>query len=100
MLLGFGLVTGTPLGFEGSGKIEAYLLIAAQAAAFAIQYVIYFILQKRGGPVYLSLIGPVAAVVGVPFAVLLLGEAWPAGIFIAAVLIGAGIWLVTGTRRH
>jgi drug/metabolite transporter (DMT)-like permease len=100
MLLGFGLVTGTPLGFEGSGKIEAYLLIAAQAAAFAIQYVIYFILQKRGGPVYLSLIGSVAAVVGVPFAVLLLGEAWPAGIVTAAVLIGAGIWLVTGTRRR
>lgn len=31
-------------------------------------------LQKRGGPVYLSLPGPVAAMVGVPAAVLLLGE--------------------------
>jgi len=100
MLLGFGVVTGTPLDFPGSGTTQSYVLIAVQAAAFAILYVIYFVLQKRGGPVYLSLIGSVAAVVGVPLAVLLLGETWPSGIVVAAGLIGAGIWLVTGIRRR
>jgi drug/metabolite transporter (DMT)-like permease len=74
---------------------EPALLIAVQALAFAGQYFLFFILQKRGGPVYLSLLGSVAAVVGVPIAVLLLGEAVPEGLAAAAALIAAGIYLVS-----
>jgi drug/metabolite transporter (DMT)-like permease len=76
----------------------ATAIVAAQALAFALQYLLFFVLQKRGGPVYLSLLGSVSAVVGVPIAVLLLGEAWPAGIVPGAVLIAAGIALVSQRR--
>ena len=50
------------------------LLILAQTATFSCMYLLYFVLQKHGGPVYFSLLGSVAAVVGVPIAVFVLGE--------------------------
>jgi len=74
---------------------EAALLIGAQIATFGAQYAIFFVLQKRGGPVYISLLGAVAATVGVPVAILLLGEASPAGLTIGGLLIATGIALVT-----
>ncbi len=70
-------------------------LIAAQAAVFSLQYLLYFVLQKRGGPVYLSLLGAVGAMVGVPLAVLLLGEQVPRGLGVGATLIAIGIALMT-----
>lgn len=74
------------------------LLILAQASTFSVMYVFFFILQKIAGPVYLSLLGSVAAVVGAAIAILLLSEAPPRGFAIATVLIALGIALVT--RRH
>jgi len=74
------------------------LLILAQIVTFTLQYLVFFLLQKRGGPVYLSLLGSVGAVVGVPVAIFLLGEAPPEGILLGAVLIAAGIALVTRQR--
>ncbi len=74
------------------------LLILAQVATFSLQYLVFFLLQQRGGPVYLSLLGSVGAVVGVPVAVLLLGEAPPRGLVLGAVLIAGGIALVTRRR--
>jgi drug/metabolite transporter (DMT)-like permease len=71
------------------------LLILAQTAVFSVMYLLYFVLQKHGGPVYLSFLGSVAAVVGVPIAVLILGEAPPQGLFVGGVLIALGIVLVT-----
>ena len=71
------------------------LLILAQAATFAVMYVFFFILQRIAGPVYLSLMGSVAAVAGAAIAILLLGEAPPRGLAIAAMLIALGIFLVT-----
>ncbi|WP_439534064.1 DMT family transporter [Polymorphobacter sp.] len=78
------------------------LLVAAQIANFTVQYTLFFILQHRGGPVMLSLIGAVSAVVGVPFAILVLGEAAPSGLFISAILILAGVWLTSwgGLRQQ
>lgn len=97
LLVVFALATGTggppPWAVPG-----ATIIVAAQAVAFALQYLLFFVLQKRGGPVYLSLLGSVSAVVGVPIAVLLLDEAWPAGIVPGAVLIAAGIALVSQRR--
>ncbi|MBO1519518.1 DMT family transporter [Oceanisphaera pacifica] len=71
------------------------LLIAVQALVFAGQFLLLFILQKHGGPVMLSLLGAVGAVVGVPVAVYLQGEAPPQGLLIGALLIGTGVALVT-----
>ena len=60
------------------------------AAVVAAQYVLQFRLQALAGPVYLSQIGGVAAMVGAVIAVLALGEAMPTGFWPAAALIAAG----------
>lgn len=93
MLLAVGMLPGFSLPVPPTRG--AALLIGAQIATFAAQFAIFFILQKRGGPVYISLLGAVAATVGVPVAILLLGEAAPAGLAIGGLLIAAGITLVT-----
>ena len=76
-------------------------LTALQAAVFAGQFPMLFALQKAGGPVLLSLLGAVGAVVAVPVAVLALGERSPEGLGYAVPLIAAGVGLVArgGARR-
>ena len=71
------------------------LIILAQLAVFALQFVLLFKLQQVGGPVYLSLLGSVGAIVGVPVAVLVLGESWPQGLVAGGLLIGGGIALLS-----
>ncbi len=88
LLPGFSLIVPTD-------RVVPVLLILAQAATFSVMYVFFFILQKIAGPVYLSLLGSVAAVVGAAIAILLLGEAPPQGLAAAAVLIALGIALVS-----
>lgn len=97
LLVGFGVVGGLPVTLP-SEVPGALPIVAAQSIAFALQYLLFFVLQKRGGPVYLSLLGSVAAIIGVPIAVLLLGEAWPEGIVAGAALIAVGIALVSRHR--
>ncbi|GAA0799115.1 DMT family transporter [Psychrobacter piscatorii] len=70
-------------------------LIAVQAWVFAGQFLLLFLLQKTGGPVLLSLLGAVGAVVGVPIAIFLQGERPPEGLFLGAMLIAIGVVLVT-----
>ncbi|WP_333614178.1 DMT family transporter [Psychrobacter sp.] len=70
-------------------------LIAVQAFVFAGQFLLLFLLQKTGGPVLLSLLGSVGAVVGVPVAIFLQGERPPEGLFLGASLIALGVVLVT-----
>ncbi|MFD1009667.1 DMT family transporter [Oceanisphaera ostreae] len=94
MLLTIGLLPGFSLAIPDQ-KTLPLLLIAAQALVFAGQFLLLFILQKTGGPVMLSLLGSVGAVVGVPVAVYLQGEAPPQGLFAGALLIGIGVALVT-----
>jgi len=79
-------------------RLRAVLLIAVQAVAFAVQYRMFFIVQKYGGPVYISLLGSIGAAVGVPVAVFLLGETPPDGLAMSAVLIASGVGLVTYGR--
>lgn len=82
-------VTTTPL-----------LLICGQAIVFAVQFSLLFMLQKAGGPVLLSLLGAVGAIVAVPFAVFFLSEDPPAGLLAGSLLIAVGIALVSaGTKR-
>jgi len=84
-----------PVGTTGAGLGW----ITLQMVTFAVQYLMYFNLQRRGGPVVLSLLGSVAAVVGVPVAVVALGEPIPGSLILAAILTAAGIALVTRTKR-
>lgn len=70
-------------------------VIVVQAGLFAGQFLLLFVLQKTGGPVLLSLLGSIGAVVGVPVAIFLQGENPPAGLFLGASLIALGVALVT-----
>ena len=102
MLFIVGVVSGTlfgsPNGFSLSVptlNLTPTLIILAQITTFSVQFLLFFVLQKRGGPVYLSLLGSVGAVVGVPIAVLLLGESVPQGLAVGGSLIALGIGLLT-----
>lgn len=94
MLLGSGFLPGFSLAVS-LGNVKAHILIAVQALVFAGFYLFLFHLQKAGGPVLLSLLGSVGAVVGVPIAIFVKNEAPPGGLILSAVLIAAGVALVT-----
>lgn len=94
MLLGAGSVPGFSLAVPLDQSLP-FVLIAVQTVAFAGMSLLLFLLQKSGGPVLLSLLGSVGAVVGVPVAILLQDEAPPEGLFPSATLIVAGIVLLT-----
>lgn len=70
-------------------------VIVLQAFVFAAQFLLLFLLQKTGGPVLLSLLGAVGAVVGVPIAIFLQNESPPDGLILGASLIALGVILVT-----
>jgi ubiquinone/menaquinone biosynthesis C-methylase UbiE/drug/metabolite transporter (DMT)-like permease len=91
---GFGAIPDLSLAVP-TGDAAALFLIVAQAAAFAMLYLLFFVLQQRGGPVYLSLLGSVAAVVGSVIAIFLLGESAPQGLLVVGALIALGVGLVT-----
>lgn len=93
-LLIAGALPGFTLRLPSGGGLP-YLLVAVQTGLFAGQFLLLFALQKAGGPVLLSLLGSVGAIVGVPMAILLLNEAPPAGLIYAVPLIVSGIALVT-----
>lgn len=77
------------------GKTLPFMVITIQAFIFAGQFLLLFLLQKTGGPVLLSLLGTVGAVVGVPIAIFLQGEPPPNGLLLGASLIGLGVFFVT-----
>lgn len=93
ILLGMGYLPGFSLSIPTESALP-FMLIALQAAVFAGQFLLLFLLQKSGGPVFLSLLGSVGAVVGVPVAILLQGETAPEGLLLGTLLIGAGIALL------
>lgn len=86
------LVSASIAGVFGSLSVG---LIVLQAVLFAGQFLLLFLLQKTGGPVLLSLLGAVGAVVGVPIAVFIQGEAPPEGLILGASLIAIGVISVT-----
>lgn len=102
LLLAMGVVARTVLGSPAGLSLAVpinhaapVLLILAQVATFSVQYLLFFVLQKHGGPVYLSLLGSVGAVVGIPLAVLVLAEPLPQGLAIGGGLIALGVSLLT-----
>ncbi len=90
ILVGFSLLPGWSLDLSTQ---SAYTipLIGIQAVIFAGQFLLLFVLQKTGGPVFLSLIGGVSAVFGVPIAMVLLAEPVLPAFVPSATLIAAGI---------
>ena len=99
LLMGVSFLPGFDLSVP-STTTAPLLLICGQAIVFAVQFLLLFMLQKAGGPVLLSLLGAVGAIVAVPLAVFLLGEDPPAGLLLGSLLISAGIALVSaGTKR-
>ena len=93
VLLPLGLVPGFSLAIPL--KSDTLLFLGAQVLNFTIQYTLFFILQQRGGPVMLSLIGAVAAVFGVPFGILVMGEPTPPGLIISGLLVTLGVGLTS-----
>lgn len=94
LLLLAGLLPGHSLDVPLDDRLP-FILIMVQAAIFAGQFQLLFMLQKSGGPVLLSLLGSVGAVVAVPAAILLQNEAAPPGLLLSAVLIAAGVAMVS-----
>jgi len=106
MLIGGALATLAIMAAFGWGPVlfavpthTGLILIGTQTVVFSVMYGLYFVLQRLAGPVYLSQIGSVAAAVGGSIAIGLLGETLPANLPIAAILIGAGVVLVSQTAR-
>lgn len=94
MLLSAGLIPGLSFVVSMDQSLPL-VLIVVQSIVFAGMFLLLFLLQKTGGPVLLSLMGSVGALVGVPIAIFLQGEAPPEGLFLGAALIAAGIALLT-----
>ncbi len=67
-------------------------LLALEAAVTAVAFVFFFDLQRRGGPVYLSLIGYAVAAAGVLFAALVFGQAPGWSAYAGFAIILASFW--------
>lgn len=78
----------------------AVMLLAAQTLAFSTMYILYFILQRMAGPVYMSQAGSVGAVAGAAIAIFFLGETPPSALPVAALLTAIAVFLVTRTVRR
>ncbi|WP_293419179.1 DMT family transporter [Phreatobacter sp.] len=76
------------------------LLMAAQIVATALMLAMHFRLQQVGGPVYLSQIGYVAAAVGLVAGTIVLGERYPPATWAGALIVVAGVALVTWSQAR
>lgn len=75
-------------------------LALAQVAASAAMFACFFRLQVAGGPVYLSQIGYVGAVVGLLGGIVFLGEHYGPATLAGAVVIAAGVAMTTLAQRR
>jgi drug/metabolite transporter (DMT)-like permease len=89
----FNAVMGIPVTPDGWSS-AALTLLAAQIAAFSLQYGLYFRLQQVAGPVYLSQIGSVAAIAGLGLGYVVFGEIPNVAKLAAIAAVAAGIVLV------
>lgn len=96
-VLAFVTFAGLPLAPQSWSQVSL-AFVGAQIGIFAGLYVLYFVLQNLAGPVYLSQIGSVAALVGIVLAIAFLGEPASPALLVAGLPIGLGIYLVTRTN--
>ena len=75
------------------------LVLGVAVLSFVAQYLAFFRLQQLAGPVYLSQIGSVAAIVGSLVAFTVLGEAVFAGFLPAAICIALGLMFFQLPRK-
>lgn len=87
-VLAEGRLPAPPLGDGWPYWLGFSLLLAAT-------YSLFFVLQRLAGPVYLSQIGSVSAVVGAGLGMALFGERLPPLIWLAAPLVALGLFLVS-----
>lgn len=80
-------------------SFDAIALLAGQSLISAIMFGFYFRLQALAGPVYLSQIGSVSAIIGVGLAFFLFNEIPSGADMVAAALIATGIFLVNRRGR-
>lgn len=78
--------------------LDVPALTSAQMLASAGMFALFFRLQQVGGPVFLSQIGYVGAAVGLVSGTVLLGERYPAATWLGALVVVAGIALVTASH--
>ncbi len=101
ILLIYAFSAGAGLALPTSVNAFATVLVVVQAAIFAGQFLLMFKLQQAGGPVFLSLMGGVSAVFGVPIAMVLLAEPALPGMLPSALLVATGIaCLLRGTPQR
>jgi drug/metabolite transporter (DMT)-like permease len=102
LTLPFAIVVEGAWAFLALFRGDMLVVLAVAIVTFVAQYVALFRLQQVAGPVYLSQIGSVAAIVGSPVAVLALGEQLPDGFGLAALLIvlGLSIFQYRAARRR
>ena len=93
MLLAIGLALDGPGGF--APLAASVPLTAAQIAASAAMFALFFRLQQVGGPVFLSQIGYVGAAVGLVSGALVLSERYPVTTWLGALIVAVGVALVT-----
>ncbi len=86
-------------GIGGIGTEAGIGLALLQAVVSTVMYSLYFVVQKRAGPVYLSQLGSISAITGAAIAILVFGEAVPTNLALAAVLIVIGILLFSVRKK-
>lgn len=90
LLILYAVVSDNPLAVSLS-EAPVIRLIAIQGLVFAGQFILMFVVQQHGGPVFLSLMGAVSAIFAVPIAIGLLDEPALPGIMVSALLVAFGI---------
>ena len=91
----FLLAIATFLGFELGPLVQIPWLISVQILISTTMFLMFFRLQQIGGPTYLSQIGYVAAAVSLIIGVTVLGEVYPAMVWLGAGVVAAGIAVST-----
>lgn len=79
--------------FDQSGKVT--LIAAAQAVLAAVGYLMFFRLQRVGGPVYLSQAGYIITGLGLLYGASLFAERYDSAVWGGLLIIAAGVSLVT-----
>lgn len=75
-------------------------VVAAQVLAASLMFLLFFRLQQVAGPVTLSQIGTVAAAVGVGIGAGVLGERYPAVVWVGVAVIALGLAFTIWDRRQ
>ncbi len=105
MLLAWAVATGEIASLPRLAGVPWAMLV--QAIASPVMFVLFFQLQRHGGPVTLSQIGTVAAGVGVLIGAAVFGERYAAIVWAGVAVIAVGLALTTvsrlrtrGAQRH